>query len=158
MLKNLITATCMDCCRFLCSEKTIIVLQAKLLCLNKNRMDLYNELENETKENYGVEESESSDMQGTKSKSLEHLREFIKEKLEELDYMDCKIATTRTITLLKRKTIDAFFEIFSKRKRKKCPKCSRQQDEVKFSSGGDTFVSLEVRKKDTHVVDLEGIV
>ena len=119
-------------------------------------MDLYNDVENETKENYGVEDGDSSDMQGTKSKSLDHLKAFLAEKLEELESIETKIATNRTVILLKKRTIDSFFEIFTKKKRKKCPKCSRQQDEVKFSGGGETLVSLEVRKKDTHVVDLEG--
>ena len=162
MLKNLIIATCIDCNHFLCTEKTILVLRAKLLCLNAGRLDLFNEIENETKDNYGAEKDdigEDSATLGTKSKTLDALRDFIQAKTEELDLdsaTEMKVVD-RTIVLLKRQTVDKFFDIFSRKKRKKCPKCHKQQDEIKFEAQGETKVYLEVFSKNKESIDLDNV-
>ena len=155
VLRQLITGTCVDCSHFLCAEKTVLVLRSKLLCLNAGRIDLYNDIEKETKDNYGVEkDSVSESMIGTKAKSLDELSNFVQSKLEDLEEPE-EIKMNRSIVQLRRQTIDNFIEIITKKKRKKCPKCGRQQEEMKFEAQGETKVYIEVSKKDTESIDLE---
>ena len=90
---------------------------------------------------------------GTKNKSLEGLKLFLQKTTERLDLTNIDRQTPdRTTVLLKRQTIEEFFDIFTKKKRKKCPICHQQQEEVKFEAGGETKVYLEIPVSKTDVI------
>ena len=61
MLKNIIVGTCVGCSHFMCNEKSLVVLQSKLLCLQAGRIDLFNSISNETKTSYGGEKDDMGD-------------------------------------------------------------------------------------------------
>ncbi|CBY33215.1 unnamed protein product [Oikopleura dioica] len=151
-LKMLLSASCPDCSHFLCTEKALITLQAKLVCLNSGRMDIFNEIDRETKDHYGAEkdtEGATADdnlSHGTKSKTLDELQEFLKVKTAPID-LESRKDMNRSTVFHKRDIVNIFMEYFRK-KIKKCPRCLTAIPSIKFeSAGGVTRVYLELEKK-----------
>ena len=84
---------------------------------------------------------------------MEALKDFLEHKTSQLDIENLTLRSyDRTIILLKRQTIDGFFDSY-RSKKKKCPKCHKQQQEIKFGPGDETKVYLEVLTKQSINLD-----
>jgi len=122
-------------------------------------MDIFNEIDRETKDHYGAEkdtEGATADdnlSHGTKSKTLDELQEFLKVKTAPID-LESRKDMNRSTVFHKRDIVNIFMEYFRK-KIKKCPRCLTAIPSIKFeSAGGVTRVYLELPRRKTEV-DLE---
>lgn len=151
-LKMLLSASCPDCSHFLCTEKALLTLQSKLLCLNAGRMDIFTQIDVETKEHYGAEKdteggTDGNFAYGTRSKTLEELRSFLAEKTSDLKMTNKD--HNRSTVFHKREVMNTFIDYF-KKKIKKCPRCLAAVPSTKFeSAGGVTRVFLELPRRKT---------